>query len=266
MKEDHREVIKREFGKQAPRFGDRSHTVASPAYLEWMVKNLDLEPHFAVLDVAAGTGLLGRAIAPYVKQVVALDATPEMLLEGGRQAEQAGIENIALEHGLAEDLPYPNDAFDMVVSRFAMHHFEDPRPPMNQMVRVCRPGGKVAVIDLVSPDDATVATAYNRLERLRDPSHTRALSATELSRLLRDGGLDIVHTVSREVEVRVDRWFELTEPEREVRRTIVEELTQDVKGLRMTGMRPFLHGDELMFLQTWVIVVGVKCGEPESIP
>ena len=91
MKENHHEVVRRQFGKQAPRFGDRSHTVASPPYLEWMVENLDLQSHSTVLDVAAGTGLLGRAIAPHVKQVVALDATPEMLLEGGRQAEQAGI-------------------------------------------------------------------------------------------------------------------------------------------------------------------------------
>ncbi len=258
MKEDHHEVIRRQFRRQAPRFGDRSHTVASPAYLEWMVENLDLQSHFTVLDVAAGTGLLGRAIAPYVRQVVALDATPEMLREGRHQAEQDGLATIVFTRGLVEDLPYPNDAFDMVVSRFAIHHFQDPRPPMSQMVRVCRPGGITAVVDLVSPEGEAVAGTYNRLERMRDPSHTRALSATELSRLLRDAGLDIVHTVSREVEVRVDRWFELTEPEREARRTIVEELTQDLKRLRTTGMRPFFRGDELMFLQTWVVVVGVK--------
>jgi len=258
MTEDHREVIRREFGRQAPRIGDRSHTVASPVHLEWMVENLDLQSHFTVLDVAAGTGLLGRAIAPYVKQVVALDATPEMLREGRHQAEQDGLANIVYTHGLVEDLPYPNDAFDMVVSRFAIHHFQDPRPPMSQMVRVCRPGGKVAVIDLVSPDDATLATAYNRLERLRDPSHTRALSVEELRGLVQGAGLTFVYAVSRNVEVRVDRWFELTEPEREVRRTIVEELTQDLKRLRTTGMRPFLRDKELMFLQTWVIVVGVK--------
>lgn len=265
MKESHREVIKREFGKQAPRFGDHAHTLASPVYLEWMVENLDLHSHFAVLDVAAGTGHLSRAIAPHVKQVVALDATSEMLREGGRQAEHDGIGNIVFERGLAEDLPYPNDAFDMVVSRFAIHHFESPGPPVQEMVRVCRPGGKVAVIDLVSPEDETVASTYNRLERLRDPSHTRALSAVELRRLLQDAGLDVVHTVSREVEVRVDRWFELTEPEREVRQTIVEELTQDVKRLRMTGMRPFLRDQELMFFQTWIVVVGVKTREPKAI-
>lgn len=258
MTEDHREVVKREFGKQAPRFGDPDHTVASPVYLEWMVENLDLQSHFAVLDVAAGTGLLGRAIAPYVKHVVAVDATAEMLREGKHQAARDGLANIVFEHGRAEALPYPNDTFDMVASRFAMHHFEDPRAAMNQMVRVCRPEGTVAVIDLVAPDDATAAEAYNRLERLRDPSHTRALSVEELRALVRGARLDFVYTASRDVEVRVDRWCALTQTAADVRRAIAEELTRELDGLRNTGMRPFRRDNALMFVQTWVIVVGAK--------
>lgn len=258
MREDHREIVTREFGKQAPRFGDPDHTVASPVYLGWMVENLDLESHLAVLDVAAGTGLLGRAIAPHVKKVVAVDATPEMLREGRRQAEQDGLANIVFEQGLAEALPYPNDAFDLVVSRFAMHHFEDPRLPMTQMVRVCRPSGTVAVIDLVAPQNEIVAGVYNRLEHMRDPAHTRALSFEELRTLVRNAGLDLVYTVSRVVEVRVDRWFELTQTDPEARRAIVEALTQELEGARTSGMRPFYRDNALMFRQTWVIVVGAK--------
>jgi ubiquinone/menaquinone biosynthesis C-methylase UbiE len=258
MTEKHREVIKREFGRQAPRFANRRHTVASRVYLEWVVENLDLQSHFTVLDVAAGTGLLGRAIAPYVKQVIALDATPDMLFEGRRQAEQDGLGNIVFAHGLAEELPYPNDAFDMVVSRFAIHHFEDPRPPMTQMVRVCRPGGTVAVVDLVSPDGEAVAGAYNRLERMRDPSHARALSVEELRTLVQEVGLDFVYTVSRTVEVTVDGWFDLTQTAPDVRRAIEEELTKDLEGVHTSGMRPFYRDNALMFLQTWVIVVGAK--------
>jgi SAM-dependent methyltransferase len=258
MTEDHGEVVKREFGKQASRFGDPGHTVASPVHLGWMVDNLDLQSHCTVLDVAAGTGLLGRAIAPYVKQVVAMDATPEMLREGRHQAARDGLANIVFEHGLAEALPYPTDTFDMVASRFAMHHFADPRAAMNQMVRVCRPGGTVAVIDLVAPDDTIVAEAYNRLERLRDPSHTRALSVEGLHGLLQEAGLDFVYTASRDVEVRVDRWCELTQPASDVRRAIVEELTRELDGLGTAGMRPFRRDNALMFVQTWVIIVGAK--------
>lgn len=258
MKENHHDVVRKQFSRQAPRFGEQGLTLSAPEHLQWMVKNLDLQPHFAVLDVAAGTGHLSRAIAPHVKQVVALDATPEMLLEGRHQAEQDGIGNIVFEQGLAEELPYPTDAFDMVINRFAIHHFVDPHVPIGEMVRVCRRGGKVAVVDLVSPENEALATTYNQLERMRDSSHTKALSPSELKRLVQGAGLDIVHTVSREIEVNVDRWLELTETSPEIGRTIVEEMAQELKGSKATGMRPFLRDNELMFEQTWLIVVGKK--------
>ena len=258
MEESHHEVVRREFGKQASRFGEKGLALTSREYLQWVVDNLDLRPHYEVLDVAAGTGHLSRAIAPHVKRVVAVDLTPEMLLKGSHEAVEDGITNIAFEQALAEDLPYPNDTFDMVVSRFSIHHFEDPQIQIAEMVRVCRPEGKVAVIDLVSPDDETLAAAYNRLERMRDPSHTRALSVAALRRAVRDAGLEIIHTISREVEASVKPWLDLTGVEPEMRRAILGELTHELEGLTTTGMRPFKRDNELMFVQTWVIVVGVK--------
>jgi ubiquinone/menaquinone biosynthesis C-methylase UbiE len=258
MRETQHDVVRREFGQQAARFGEQGLTLSNQAYLQWMVEQLDLQPHFEVLDVAAGTGHLSRAIAPNVKRVVALDLTPEMLAEGRREAEQQGLTNLVFEQGEAEHLPYPNDAFDLVVTRFSLHHFADPRGPVQELVRVCRPGGRVAVIDLVSPDDPTVAATYNHLERLRDPSHLRALTADELPRLMREGGLTIVHTVPRDVEVHLDRWLDLTRATPEARQSIQAALTQDLQGLKVTGMRPYMGDQELKFLHAWLIVVGVK--------
>ena len=258
MEEDHHEVIRREFSKQAPRFGGKGLALADPEHLQWVVDNLDLRHHFDVLDVAAGTGHLSRAIAPCVRRVVALDLTPEMLLHGRREAKDAGLTNIVFECGIAEGLPYPNESFDLVVSRFSIHHFEDPPIQIGEMARVCRPGGRVAVIDLVSPDDAGLAATHNRLERVRDLSHARALSARELTIVVRNAGLKILRTVSREVEVSVDRWLDLTAVTTDRRRTIIEEFTQELNGLSTTGMRPFMRDNELMLVQTWVIAVGVK--------
>ncbi len=258
MEEDHHEVVRREFIKQAPRFGGKGLAIADPEHLQWMVDNLRLQPHFEVLDVAAGTGHLSRAIAPYVKRVVALDLTPEMIAQGSRQAEQDSITNIAFEEGAAEDLPYPDGSFDMVVSRFAIHHFEDPSIQIGEMVRVCRPGGSVAAIDLVSPDDKRLAATHNRLERMRDPSHMRALSARELRTVMRKGGLDTAASLSREVEVNLNRWLDLTSVGTDGRRRIIEAFTQELNGSGATGMRPFMRDSELFFVQTWVIVVGVK--------
>jgi ubiquinone/menaquinone biosynthesis C-methylase UbiE len=258
MRETQHDVVRREFGQQAARFGEQGLTLSNQVYLQWMVEQLDLHPHFEVLDVAAGTGHLARAIAPHVQRVVGLDLTPEMLAQGQREAEREGLTNVAFEQGKAEHLGYANEAFDLVVTRFSLHHFVDARGPLQEMVRVCRRGGRVAVIDLVSPDDPAVAVTYNHLERLRDPSHVRALTADELQRLMRTTGLRIVHTSSRDVEVHLDRWMELTCAAPDARETIRQALTQDLQGLKTTGMRPYMGDQELKFLHAWIVVVGVK--------
>jgi SAM-dependent methyltransferase len=166
--------------------------------------------------------------------------------------------NVVFEPGEAEHLTYGNEGFDLVVTRFSLHHFTDALAPMREMARVCRRGGSVAVIDMVSPDDAAIAVTYNHLERLRDPSHVRALAADELPRLLQETGLDIVHRSFRDVEVDLDRWLDLTRAGPAARETIREALIQDLQSLKTTGMRPYMRDQKLKFLHTWHIVVGLK--------
>jgi hypothetical protein len=111
---------------------------------------------------------------------------------------------------------------------------------------------------MVSPDDPVLDVSYNRIERLRDPSHTRCLTRKELSRVMTDAGLKIVQMVAREIEVDLARWLEMTDTEPGTRRIILDELTEELRGLRITGMRPYRRDDRLMFTQTWITAVGVK--------
>jgi hypothetical protein len=113
-------------------------------------------------------------------------------------------------------------------------------------------------MDMVSPDDTTLAARYNRLERLRDPSHTRCLTIAELRMALEDAGLTKVETASRNIEVNLNSWMDLTGADAEVRRIIQEELTGELEGKQITGMRPFRRDGQLMFTQTWTTAVGVK--------
>jgi hypothetical protein len=86
----------------------------------------------------------------------------------------------------------------------------------------------------------------------------RALTADELQRLMHATGLDVVHTAPRDVEVRLDRWLDLTGTAPAARATIREALTQDLQGLKTTGMRPYMCDQEPRFLHAWLVVVGVK--------
>jgi ubiquinone/menaquinone biosynthesis C-methylase UbiE len=254
----HEETIRREFAKQAAAFGNKNLTLSNEDLLSWMLAALPLEPASRVLDVAAGTGLLGRAMAPHVCEVVAIDATSEMLAEGRAEAEGAALSNITFEQGMAEELPYDDGSFDLVACRLAIHHFEDPRPPLAEMARVCRPGGDVGVIDLVFVGENSISDRYNEWERLRDPSHTRALPEGELIALFEDGSLTVSHVDRREVELYVERWLGLSQTPQETGDRIKAALRRELDGGEATGLRPFVRGDELMFRHTWAVVIGRK--------
>jgi ubiquinone/menaquinone biosynthesis C-methylase UbiE len=80
-----------------------------------------------------------------------------------------------------EHLPFEAGSFDRVVTRYTMHHVLDAAEVMAELVRVCRPGGRVVVCD--AAPRAERRDAYDRWERLRDPSHTSARTTEELRSL-----------------------------------------------------------------------------------
>jgi ubiquinone/menaquinone biosynthesis C-methylase UbiE len=256
----HDRIVHTEFTKQAAFFGNSGLTLSSQEYLAWMASQLPLAPGLRILDVAAGTGHLSRAVAPGVKTVVAVDLTPAMLGEAVRETTRSGLRNIAFERGDAARLPHPDSTFDMIVSRLAIHHFERPEPQLAEMVRVCKPGGVVGVIDLLSPDDEALIGRYNHLERLRDPSHTTALTLAQMVRAMQAAGLAVTQTDSRDIAVEFQRWVEMTGTDRPTIETIEAALRAEISGGAPTGMRPYLDDAKLKFLQIWSVVIGVKPG------
>lgn len=252
FREQH-DAIQVEFTRQAPSWG-RDEIDAD---LLWAVDRLGLEPHFEVLDVAGGTGLLSRAIAPHVKNVVAVDITPEMLAHGRRQVDRERIANVRFEMGAAEDLPYPSESFDMVATRFTVHHFQRPDVVIGEMRRVCRHGGRIAVIDIVSPEDEKLAARYNHFERLRDPTHTRALSPSELEKMIEAGGVRGIQAYSRDVANALGEWLDRTQTAGASREEILDAIREELGGGAPTGMRPFREAERLMFLHAWSVIVGL---------
>src|SRR5262249_27951085 len=158
-------------------------------------------PNQCVLDIAAGTGHLSRAIAPRVREVIAIDLTPAMLREARLDTAKAGMTNIRFAQCDAAHLPFPDGCMDMGVSRLAIHHFEQPAVQMAEMVRVCKPGHGVGVVDLLSPEDESQVETYNHLERLRDPSHTTAFTRTQMAAALEATGIEVSTTDTRDIVV-----------------------------------------------------------------
>ncbi|MGB6131155.1 MAG: class I SAM-dependent methyltransferase [Acidobacteriaceae bacterium] len=182
----HSEQIVDQFTRQAAQFA-RSPTARNEEILESIVRVARPTALDRVLDVACGPGLLVCALARRVRQATGIDLTPAMLEQARRTQQEQGLENVAWEQGDVRALPHADGMFDIVTCRFAFHHFQEPVVVLKEMRRVCRPGGRVVVAD--SAPAAAKADAFNAMEKMRDPSHTRALPAEELTAMFGEAGL-----------------------------------------------------------------------------
>ena len=245
--------IREAFNQQAADWGKSLRELTND--LTNVAAALDLKDDYVVLDVASGTGLLSEAIAPHVDRVIAVDITPAMM----QQAQNRGIENNQFTLGAAERLPYAPDTFDRVVTRYSLHHMVDPQVIVYEMYRVCRLGGQLMVMDLAAPEDSAVAEVYNHLERVRDPSHTMALSLSSLEALFKGAGFNqINHSVGQLPERDLEGWFDLAQTPEDQRQIVRDSLQTEVDGGSNTGFNAGIRDGSLTFRHTLATVIGTK--------
>jgi ubiquinone/menaquinone biosynthesis C-methylase UbiE len=122
-----------------------------------------IERDQCVLDVACGTGVLACATAERVGSggsVVGLDPNEEMLSVARGKADA-----IEWRAGRAEAIPFPDESFDAVVSQFGLMFFEGPSSALREMMRVTRPGGRIAVAVCDSLEHSPGYAAFEKLLR-----------------------------------------------------------------------------------------------------
>jgi SAM-dependent methyltransferase len=250
--------VRRQFRAQAATFTDDGFAARG---LEWILVQLAPAGGELVLDVAAGAAHLGRALAPRVAHVSALDLTPEMLAQGQRLAAGQGLRNIAFLTGDATALPWIDEQFDLVVCRLALHQVADPTAVVHEMLRVTRSTGRIGITDITADDDPVVAAETNRLERLRDPSHNRMLTLTEIRGLLTDAGAGIIATARRDHPLDLEDWMSRTDTPTSTRSAIRKRLGRELAGGQPTGLRPHRTPDGTISLtHQWATVTAVPRG------
>jgi ubiquinone/menaquinone biosynthesis C-methylase UbiE len=126
------------------------------------------------LDAGTGTGALAFALSTLVREVVGVDAVPELLDEARKRIERHP--NVTLVEGDVTALPFDDDEFDLAGSLNTLHHVSRPELAVAELARVTRPGGQLLVVDQIAPVDPLAALELNRFERTRDPTHARVLS------------------------------------------------------------------------------------------
>ena len=251
----HRETTKREFAKQAASFEVAGSIFRDRDLLDWIGAHVPVSQTDVVLDVAGGSGRLGRYLAERAAFAVIADLTPEMLAAGASSATEDGERNVLFTEGDATRLPFPDAQFDLVVSRFAYHHLDHPGLAAREMARVCRPGGLVAVIDMVAEDSGTRARR-DELEQLRDPSHARALARDELIGLLQEAEVAAELASERHRTLDAVRWIEQGQPAEAAAREVLAALEAEADGGPATGLEAARAEEGLVIRHLYVIAAG----------
>jgi len=250
----HNAVIRESFTTQAQAFA-ANPWVTDKERIRRLVAAAHLTGNERVLDIATGPGYIAEAFAGSAREVVGVDLTEAMLAIAKERTRERGVANVSFRAADAENLPFENGSFDVVVCRLALHHLLKPLHVLREMVRVCRAGGTVVVEDIYASEHPERAAYQDRWEVLRDPSHVRTLSLSELLLLFRDAGLETdAVTTAEDLTPEVERWLATTNapPERasEVRRLLDEDRLYDLSGTRpfqdATG-RLFFHARTAIF-------------------
>lgn len=241
IQKEHNNKIIEQFSKQAVPFTQIKGHYDS---VDTIISMSEVSINDKILDIACGTGIITCEFAKYAKIVVGLDITKDMIAQAVIIQNENSLTNMKFDLGTVENLPYENDSFDIVFTRYSFHHFLDTKKVFEEMLRVCKPNGKIIVVDVAIEEK--YAHAYNNMERLRDPSHTKALTFDEFNMLFQNKTLSNHKQSSYRVDMEVENQLKASFPNEGDEDRIREIFKNDIKTNSL-GVNTHVKDDKIYF-------------------
>jgi ubiquinone/menaquinone biosynthesis C-methylase UbiE len=206
MSKKHKVTVQKQFTKTAEAFSVYAVRDTAAVVAE-KVEFAKPQSTDVVLDVACGPGAFVLALAPRVQFARGLDLTPEMLTRARAFQAERQISNVDFVCGDSDQLPFPDGSFDLVTCQMAIHHMSKPESALKEMVRVTKAEGRLLVIDTLGPESDAKFELHNRVEKLRDPSHTLTLRLTTFLQIFDNEGLEIERQALRRRARSFNHWM-----------------------------------------------------------
>ena len=260
--EKHREILRRMF---AP-------------VTQALVKDAGIDTRQTVLDIATGPGDPALSVAPLVGpegRVFGIDPAPEMVDGARRAAVQLGLGNAQFDVASADHLPYPADTFDAVICRFGAMFFPSPVESAREILRVLKPGRKLALAVWSFADtNPFLYTMQRVIDRFVDPTPPepdapdtfRFAAPGKLRDILGEAGATapserlLQFTIEAPVSVE-DFWalrLEISEKLRAKVATLSAGQATEVKHQSLEALREYSTGSAMSFPAEVLIVSGTK--------
>lgn len=183
------------------------------------------------LDLGCGAGHAGFALASSGAHVTACDLSEKMLGVVAREAKRRGLP-IETVLSPAEELPFEDASFDLMVTRYSAHHWLDLKGALAEAARVLVPGGKLVAIDSIAPEEPLFDTILQTIELLRDASHVRNYRVSEWKSMLEEAGFTVGESDVWTVRIEFESWIERldTPPSRvDALRAVFPDLPEEAK-------------------------------------
>ena len=169
------------FASAAGEWDQLRHGLFGEGFALWAVLGL-IDPKLVVGDLGCGTGQLTETIAPFVRRVIAVDGSTEMLDAARRRLTPA--DNVELRQGELEALPLAEGELDVAMLSLVLHYSPEPQRALEEVARVVRPGGRLLVIDM---------QPHEREEYQQQMGHVwLGFSEKQVARFLAGAGFDDV--------------------------------------------------------------------------
>lgn len=133
--------------------------------IDQVVKGLRIPQGAKVLEVGIGTGLSVDAYPPHA-DVIGIDLSQDMLDHAAQKMDPLRHRHIRLQQGDALNLAFPDESFDFVTAFHVITVVPDPKRMLDEMVRVCRPGGKIVIINHFSSERALIRFVVDRVDSI----------------------------------------------------------------------------------------------------
>lgn len=243
------EIIK-QFTKQAIPFTELS---AHSDSIQTLIELSGVNDKSEVLDVACGPGLVACAFAKIAHSVTGIDITEKMIEQAIKQQKEQNLTNISWNVGTVLSLPYASNSFSVVITRYSFHHFLNPKVVLAEMIRVCKPNGVVLIADVSLPSNKI--DAYNHMEKLRDPSHVKALSCEKWEKLMNESGLKNLRRGSYKLEMELEKQLSASFPKEGDKQRLKEIFKRDI-NVNSLGVDAHYLDNEIHFTYPIDVYVG----------
>lgn len=173
---------------------------ADDDHLEMLLNMAFPQADDIVLDLGTGSGFLAFPIAERTEasQVIGLDIVTDTLIRNERKAQQMRLDHLAFVSYDGDDFPFENSSVDIIITRYALHHFPDLVHSFKEMHRVLKPGGRVIISD-PAPNNNDHSCFVDKFMQMKPDGHIRFYPLDEYRDMMKQTGFKFMKNQMSEI-------------------------------------------------------------------